>query len=293
MTAPLVTVGIPFFDERRYLAAAIRSILAQSWTRLEILLVNDGSTDGSVEIARSFADPRVRVLDDGERRFLPARLNEIVRDARGELVARMDADDVVHPERLRRQIEALEQAGSACVGTGTWAALVDGRDEPMAIVESRIDPQPSTRAAVALERGLMTHASLVARRDWLVAHPYDETLTRAEDRDLWCRAAGSVFTVVPEPLYVVRTTPRDPSFLEEYVESQRQNRILYRRYGARSIGALRTSRRYAESFAKEWLMRGAVRAGLADRLVRRRGRMPTALERALVTEALASSRQRP
>jgi glycosyltransferase involved in cell wall biosynthesis len=287
-TPPLVTVGIPFFDEERHLAAAIRSVLAQTWSRLEILLVDDGSTDASLEIAQSFRDDRIQVVSDGHRRFLPTRLNEIVRRARGELVARMDADDVAHPDRLRRQIEALEATGRDCVACGTWVGLVDANETPLSVVEAAARSSPR----VALERGLMPHASLLARRSWLEMYPYDEELTRAEDRDLWSRTAGARFTVVQEPLYVVRVSPRNPTFLTDYLESQRQNRILFRRYGPRVLGRLRTSRRWAESIAKGVVMTAAVGLGAADRLVRRRGRTPTEPERRLILDALELSHGR-
>lgn len=283
-TAPLITVGIPFFDEEPHLASAIRSVLAQTWASIEVLLVDDGSRDRSLEIARSFRDERVKVFSDGKRRYLPARLNEIVEHARGELVARMDADDVIHPDRLRRQIEALRESDS--VASGTWAGLVDDDDVPFAVVESVSHPT----AAIALEQGIMAHATLIARREWLKAHPYDETLTRAEDRDLWCRTFNTRFAVVEEPLYVVRVSRGHPRFLPDYLESQRQHRLLYARYGMKALGPLRTARGYAESLAKGWVMAGAEKLGLADRVIRRRGRAPTERERRLIAEALELSR---
>src|SRR4051794_20441310 len=105
---PRVTIGIPFHDEERFLEQAITSVLRQSFADFELLLIDDGSTDRSLEIARSFDDPRIEVTADGRRRFLAARLNEITRRARGELIARMDGDDVAHPERLSRQLALLD-----------------------------------------------------------------------------------------------------------------------------------------------------------------------------------------
>lgn len=287
---PLVTVGIPFQNEERYLGAAVRSVLAQTWQNLEVLLVDDGSTDGSLAIARSFRDARVRVVSDGRRRYLPARLNEIVARARGELVARMDADDVAHPDRIRREVEALDDAGSECVAAGTWAGIVDEHDEPLAVIEASLP----VSSAVALERGVFPHATLVARRDWLRANPYDEALSRAEDRDLWCRTvATSRFVIVPEPLYVIHVVPDHPTFLPDYLESQRQNRILFERYGPRTVGWGRTSRLWGASLVKGIVMRGAVGLGVAPRIVRRRGRAPTELELQMMREALEAARQRP
>jgi glycosyltransferase involved in cell wall biosynthesis len=286
---PLVTVGIPFVNEERYLGAAVRSILAQTLTDLEILLVDDGSTDASLEIARSFRDERITVVSDGRRRFLPARLNQITARARGELIARMDADDVAHPDRLRRQVEVM-RGEPDCVAVGSWAGLMNERDEPFGVIEA----PPLASPAVVLEQGIFPHPTLVARRDWLLANPYDVALTRAEDRDLWCRTVSvSRFTVVREPLYVLRVVPSDATFLPDYLESQRQNRILFRRHGPKALGRVRASRAWAASIAKGLAMRMAVGAGVAERLVRRRGREPSEGELRLIREALQAGRHEP
>jgi glycosyltransferase involved in cell wall biosynthesis len=282
-----VTVGLPFHDEARWLGDAIRSVLAQTMTDLELLLVDDGSTDGSLEIARSFTDPRIVVISDGERRHLPARLNEIVGLARADLVARMDADDVSHPARLERELAVLD-ADPECDAVGTWAVMVDDDERPFGLIEAT--PLPTTRG-VALERGVMPHATMLARREWLLANPYDETLTRAEDRDLWCRTAeSSKFRVVPEALYVVRTSAEDASFVPSYVIAQRQNREIVCRYGPGSLGLAWTGRAWLASHAKALTMRAAARVGLAGRIVRRRGRAPSEDERAMAAEALRMAR---
>ena len=285
---PLVTIGLPFFDEARHLGEAIRAVLAQSVTDFELLLVDDGSRDESLAIARSFRDPRITVLADGKRRHLPARLNEIVERARAPFVARFDADDVMHPTRLARQLAAFE-ADPSWDAVGTWAALVDSDDQPFAVVES--GPIPPTRRS-ALVQGIFPHASLLARRAWFIAHPYDEALTRAEDRDLWCRTVTSRFAVVPECLYVIRVDVQKESFVASYVETQRQNRRIFAKYGPSFVGRLETSRLMAAAQAKSLAMRFLFHAGLAPRLVRRRGRAPRPHEIQLAREALAASAQR-
>jgi glycosyltransferase involved in cell wall biosynthesis len=286
---PRITVGLPFFNEQRHLGGAIRSVLAQSVTDLELLLVDDGSRDGSLAIARSFKDPRITVLADGARRHLPARLNEIVRRAGAPYVARMDADDVMHPTRLARQLGVLDAEPSVDV-VGTWVALVDGNDSPFAVIESGPLP-PSPR--VALTHGILPHATVLGRRSWFAANPYNEALTRAEDRDLWCRTASTGhFAVVPECLYVVRIDVDKRSFLASYVEGQRQNRLIFETYGPAFVGRLETSRLIALTYGKSLVMRGLMRAGLADGLVRRRGRPLSARELVLAREALAAAAQR-
>lgn len=287
-SAPLVTVGIPFHDEEAHLGAAIRSILGQTERDLEVLLVDDGSRDGSLAVARSFAgDPRVRILSDGARRHLPARLNEIVRNARGRFVARMDADDVSHPRRLAAELEVLSKQPRVDV-VGCGAALVGDDEEPFAVAElATLPPTP----AEAVTRGILAHATILGRREWFLANPYDEALTRAEDRDLWCRTCTtSTFAGLPEVLYVVRVTVDDARFLPGYLESQRQTREIYLRYGPHALGMRATAALFLGSLAKGVVMRAAHHAGFSSRIVRRRGRAPTAEERRLVREALDAAR---
>jgi glycosyltransferase involved in cell wall biosynthesis len=284
--APRVSVGIPFFDEERRLGDAVRSILAQTVTDIEILLVDDGSRDRSLEIARSFGDPRVVVLSDGVRRHLPARLNVIARRARAPLVARMDADDVSHPDRLARELSLLDHDPSLDA-VGSWVGIVDDRDVPLAVSESNVEDAP---LASRLVRAVIVHATMLARRDWLLANPYDESLTRSEDRDLFCRTrAGSRMAVVPEVLYVVRTSTGG-DFLADYLESQEQQRQLFLRYGPEMLGWRRTAVHWLASHGKGAVMRAATWTGQAGRLVRRRGRAPTDAERARIATALQAGR---
>jgi len=287
MSRPRVTVGIPFHDEARFLDPAVRSVLAQTMGDFELLLVDDGSSDRSLEIARSLRDPRITVFSDGVRRGLGARLNEIVRRARTDLVARMDADDVSHPERLARQLELLDREPS-CDAVGTDAVLVDENEEPFAIAAL---PDRPTSAVDALRRGSLLHATMVARRTWLVENPYDERLRRAEDRDLWCRTIGRAeLRVLSEVLYVVRVRPHDASFVDEYVLAQTENRRLFLRYGPRTLGVLGTAKACLETYAKAAIMRAADRVSLVDRVVARRGGAVTPDAARRAEEALSAAR---
>lgn len=283
---PRLTIAIPFVDEAPVLDDAIRSVFAQTFTDWELLLVDDGSTDGSLEIARSVRDPRVRVVSDGMRRRLPTRLNQVVREARGELVARMDADDLMHPTRLAREIALLDSdPGLSAVGTFVGYSFADGSpplvgEIPLAVV-----------GRDALTFGGLAHASMVSRKSFSASMPYDESLDRAEDRDLYCRAFGVArFGVVPEPLYVIRPRTASPSFVNGYVRSMQQNRVLYMRHGPRLAGLAFTARALVGSLAREAVYRVAAPAGLVDRLVKRRGRTATPYEARLVEEAIEAVR---
>src|SRR5690606_15090213 len=106
--SPLVTVAMAMRDAARTLPAALASLLHQDYENWELVLIDDGSRDDSVKVAGRFADPRIRLLADGRRRGLGARLNEAVDAARGELIARMDADDISYASRFSRQVAFLQ-----------------------------------------------------------------------------------------------------------------------------------------------------------------------------------------
>ena len=179
-------------------------------------------------------------------------------------------------------------ADAACDVVGTWAVLVDGDERPFGAVET--GPLPPTPRS-ALLQGVFPHATVLGRRAWFAANPYDETLTRAEDRDLWCRTvATSRFGVVRRCLYVIRVDVEKQSFLAGYVDGLRQNRVIFAKYGPDAVGRVEAARLRLAARAKAAIMMGVARAGLASSLVRRRGRSPTPEEIELAREALAAAR---
>lgn len=112
---PAVSVMMLVYNTRRYVEAAVRSILDQTWTDFELILIDDGSNDGSEEILRRLAaeDARIRLVSR-ENRGIVASRNEAVGLARGRFIAVMDSDDLSRPDRLARQVEYLD-ANPDCV----------------------------------------------------------------------------------------------------------------------------------------------------------------------------------
>src|SRR5579859_1694028 len=136
MNPPVVTVGIPFFNAKKWLLNAVRSVFAQSFDDWELLLVDDGSTDGSAEIALAVEDPRVRVYPDRENLKVVARRNQVIRLARGKYLAWLDADDMMHPDRLEKEVRYLqENPGVDVVGSGMYII-----DEWGYVVSKRLPP---------------------------------------------------------------------------------------------------------------------------------------------------------
>lgn len=202
---PPVSIGIPFFNAEATLLDSIRSVFAQTHQAWELILLDDGSTDGSLEIARSIDDPRVRVYTDGQNKRLAARLNEMTRLARHEYMARMDADDLMSPRRIERQLELLvSRPDIDLVATGVCSLSDDYR--PVGIRPIAHGHTVTPRGLLSGQSGIL-HASVLGRREWFQRNPYKESLAKSQDTNLWVRAYSKKdlhIAFVPDPMYYYR-----------------------------------------------------------------------------------------
>jgi glycosyltransferase involved in cell wall biosynthesis len=199
---PLLTVGIPFYNSEKTLLNAVKSIFAQTVQDWELILFDDGSEDGSLELARSIEDPRVIVLSDGLNKKLPARLNQIHALARGKYIARMDADDLCSITRLEKQVEFMEAHPDVDV-SGTGIIYLDKNDLPV----GHYQPVPTHEDICGnpYRTFWLCHASVIAKKEWYKKNSYRENALCAEDYDLWLRTYQATrFANIPEPLYYYR-----------------------------------------------------------------------------------------
>lgn len=260
-----ITVGIPFYNAASTLPGAIRSVFAQSRNDWELLLVDDGSTDGSLDIARSIRDPRVRVLADGRNRKLPYRLNQIAREARYDLVARMDADDLMFPHRLERQHGVFDDPRIVLVAAGACRIDANNRLTTMLPENERrpFDPVQAIHKTYSL-----IHPTVMARREWLLAHPYDETLEYSEDYELWVRCALSgalderSLHVIPETLLFFREAGE--SLLRKILLAERVDRSIVEKYGPEILGKDGTKRKIRTRWIRTQIIRILGAVGLLD-----------------------------
>jgi glycosyltransferase involved in cell wall biosynthesis len=198
MPEPLITVGLPVYNAHATLATAVTSIRAQTYSNWELLIIDDGSTDSSHEVgmAAQRSDERIRFLYDGRHLGLPARLNEVIASANGELFARMDADDVAYPRRLELQAAFLianptiDVVGSAMVVFEGEGALKGVRRGRLSHAEICAHPEWGFR---------MFHPTWTGRTAWFARHGYRPGLS--EDQDLLLRAyPESQYANLPEVL---------------------------------------------------------------------------------------------
>ncbi|MBX2973827.1 MAG: glycosyltransferase [Flavobacteriales bacterium] len=204
-TSPLVSVIMPAYNAAPYIEEAIRSVLTQTLGDLELIVVNDGSTDGTGAVARTIADPRVRVIDQPNGGVSRAR-NTGIDGARGTYIALLDADDTMLPENLRTKTTALEAAGADWVFGDVWRC--DAEMRPLG------DPEQGTDGDVVrttlMGRGTavpgISSNLLVHRRCFDGGIRFDPQLSNAADQDM-VLALGRAhkWTRVPVALSKYRT----------------------------------------------------------------------------------------
>jgi len=183
---PAVSVLMSVHDGAPGVAEAIDSVLGQTAGDLELIVVDDGSTDTTPALLARVRDPRVRVVSQA-RTGLTRALNRALALARAPLVARLDADDVALPERLERQRAFLERTPEVGL-LGTAAREVDAGGRLVRVVQPPVDDASLRRALIRANP--FVHSSVMIRRALLVdAGGYDETLPVAQDYDLWMRLA--------------------------------------------------------------------------------------------------------
>ena len=199
----VTSIGMPIFNAGRYLRQAVLSILQQTCSRWELIIIDDASTDGALDTIQDLHDPRIRIIRGTDNRGLAARLNEAVGLARGRYFARMDQDDISHPERLARQLAFLESQPEVDV-VGARCLLIDGEDRVSGVLEF---PEQHEEVCRRPWRGiLMPHPTWFGKTDWFRNHRYRSPGPYfCEDQELLLRTHRSArFAVLPESLLAYR-----------------------------------------------------------------------------------------
>ncbi len=184
-----VSVLIPCYNAERYVAETLRSVLAQTWDRLQVVVVDDGSTDASAEIVRSFEDARITLVQQSNA-GQTAALNTALRHATGDYVQYIDADDVIDPDKIELQLARL-QAAPDCVASSAWGRFYGQPGETKFVAEP-VQRDLSSLDWLTLSRqdglGMMMPAL------WLIpmpivqrAGPWREDLTLNNDAEYFTR----------------------------------------------------------------------------------------------------------
>ena len=182
---PRVSVLMTMYNAARDLRAAVESVRAQKFTDFEFIIVDDGSTDDSVALVESCADSRIRLVRNAANKGQTPCLNQGLALARGQWIARQDADDLSHPTRLERQLEAVTRDETlALVGCQAW--IIDGAGAFEGTLNLPLGPG-SIEWAALFENPFIHTAAFFRREPIVQLGGYDETFRICQDYDLWER----------------------------------------------------------------------------------------------------------
>ncbi|MDA0244291.1 MAG: glycosyltransferase [Chloroflexi bacterium] len=189
---------MPVWNCQGTVTTAVASILAQTYSHWELLIMDDGSDDQTLTLVKQVRDNRIYVVTDKRRLGLPARLNQAIEQSRGTYFARMDADDIAYPERLQCQLDFMRQNPQIdLVGSGMIVFDNNGRIAgkiEVPVHHHQIILNPFARIPIA-------HPTFFGKKAWFQQHRYNEKFLKAQDQELLLRSyRSSKFGNISQPL---------------------------------------------------------------------------------------------
>lgn len=203
--SPLISVVLPVYNGAAYLRPTIDAILSQTQGDFELLVINDGSTDGSEAIIRSYTDSRIRYFHHPNKGFAYT-LNRGIGEARGKYIARIDADDICLPQRFEKQAAWLEERPGTDLA-GCFITFIDEKGEVKGDwPEDRAHYTNAQIREVLPFKNCIAHPGVMVRTEVFRRFPYLDSQKPVEDYDMWLRLAGAglVMEKVPEMLLLYR-----------------------------------------------------------------------------------------
>lgn len=206
MNVPAVSIILPAFNCEKYIDKAIHSVLQQTFTDFEFIIINDGSTDKTEMIVLNYADPRIVYLKNPENKGLIYTLNRAVALAHGKYIARMDADDICMPERIAKQKEFLDQNTNIAV-LATTINFINDTGEKTGVWE--LDRQTTTPEQIKRKiifENCIAHPTVMMRAELVKELKYSKKQKNVEDYDLWLRVLNRGYRIakLEEPLLLYR-----------------------------------------------------------------------------------------
>lgn len=260
---PGVTVGLPVGGGLYEFELAVRSVFAQTYADWELLIVCDGSPDDVVQRALQVKDNRVRVIVHPDNRGLAFRLNEIAGLAAADFIARMDADDMMHPDRLAKTFEFLAANPHVdVVGSGSYLINSDNT-----VQGSYREPDLPDKLSGYLNSGVFSHPTVTFKKAWALKNPYDPTRIRTEDKELWLRtAATSSFAKLTDRLLFCKV-PLELSVAKQALTAKYDRKLL-RELGPKVASNSQIASKVLGSWLKQLVFGMAQRGGLLSLIYR-------------------------
>lgn len=204
MNEPIyISVVLSTYNEEKYIAKSIQSILDQTYPYFEFIIVNDGSTDSTLQIVKSFTDPRIVVIDKPNS-GLPDSLNRGITAAKYDWIARMDGDDIATHDRFERQVSYIKE-DSAVIG-GQFISINEMGDPISGKVSNKPLSYAKCRSALFFGMSPLAHPTVLVKKELLIKYGgYDVNFRAAQDVELWSRLVPFVKIInIPEPILFYR-----------------------------------------------------------------------------------------
>lgn len=271
--APSISVIMSALNAESTISAAINSVLQQSEGNFEFIILDDGSVDRTRSLIAGHPDPRIRLVAGTERLGLARRLNQGIAMARGEFVARMDADDISYPQRFERQLQflrsrpAVDMVGSAVMAFRERGGAIGVM--PVAQEHAEICAHPEAGFALA-------HPTWFGRIGFFRQFPYDETAMRAQDQELLMRAYRVArFANIPEILLAYR---QEAVTVRHVLRGRYQYLKAMRKLLDEDGGRLRFAKGVALQIGRATAVTVLLSAGMEETVLQRRYRPADAQE---------------
>lgn len=205
---PLVTVILPVYNAEMYLKEAISSILNQTYPNFEFIIINDGSTDDSVNIIKSFTDQRIILIENDKNIGLTATLNKGLSLANGKYILRMDQDDISLPKRIQIQVSFMENNPEIGICGSARIVIRDGKK---VVFNNNVKTHGEIKSFL-LFQNCIAHPTVIMRKSELLDKELMYESYHAEDYDLWSRAVlKTKMANITEPLLIYREHPHQMS----------------------------------------------------------------------------------
>ena len=219
----LLSVVLPVYNGEKYLQEAIDSILAQTYKYFEFIILNDGSTDRTEEIILSYADDRIRYVKNERNLQIVATLNKGIDLVQGEYIVRMDADDISHPERFKKQLSFMESHLDIDV--------CGSHVKPFGQGQGHFWMYPTSPEALKVELlfcSPLAHPSVIIRKSFFEHNKYSEAYQKAEDYYLWAsNKLNHSYANIPEVLLFYRIHDQQTATTHNDSQLELSNRIRY------------------------------------------------------------------
>lgn len=253
MLKPVISVILPAYNSAAYIGQAIESVLAQSFTAFELLIINDGSTDDTDAVILGYNDPRITYYTNKVNSGLIFTLNRAIDIARGKYIARMDADDICEPTRLQLQYNWLEEKQHIAL-VGCFVTTINDNNQKTGIWPEDTKAHTFSDIRKTMKwQNCIAHPTIMCRAQILKQYKYSPRQLHCEDYDLWLRLLADKLVIEKVPMYLLQYREHQQSitgavlrrsnpFFKQFrcKKNFLTNRIAQRKWGMFETGVLGT-----------------------------------------------------